>query len=119
MIITHRNAAPIPEESIAYTPLTLAGEHKPYLGKLAKPGPLYRTLVKEYRALFGVGESDYAAEMLEWACGREGSFEVTLLFIDEAAISRGGITWFCLKAIGKDGNGDYYYLTLDQLVLCG
>ena len=118
MKVTHRNTAPLVNEVAEAMPLARASEHRPLVGKLAKPGPLYRTLVKEYRALFNVGESDYAAEMLEWACSREGDFEVTLLFIDEEPIQHGGIMWFCLKEIGKDGNGDYHYLTLDQLVLC-
>jgi hypothetical protein len=98
--------------------LSVAGEQTPYVGRLAKPSPLFRVLCAKYLELFGTGISDYYAERLEWECSRGGPNETTLMFVDEPPYTANGFTYFFLEAIGKDTMGDWHMLTLDQIILC-
>jgi hypothetical protein len=119
MKVSYSNTEAAPDLEGSPTPLRVVDEHTQYIGKLAKPAPLYRALEKEYRALFGVGLSDYSAEMLEWSCHREEvKMQVTLIFVDEPPTKRHGLTWFFLREIGSDASGDLHMMTLDQIILC-
>jgi hypothetical protein len=40
------------------------------------------------------------------------------MFIDEKPIKRNGVIWYCLKEVGKYSTGDYYWFTLNQVLIC-
>jgi hypothetical protein len=119
MQISYSNSQVVDEQPSASGPLRVVDEHTAFIGKLAKPAPLYRALEAEYRKLFNVGLSDYNAEMLAWQCHEmEPKRQAALIFVDEPPVKKHGLIWFFLRIIGPEANGDLYLLTLDQLMLC-
>ena len=91
--------------------------HKPLLGKLAKLTEFGVDLEKEYEELFGIGNY-YQALHLCYYCHSKGKYEISLMFIDETPIKRGGVLWYYLKDVGKYAEGNYYLFTLNQLMIC-
>lgn len=95
----------------------IANCHKPLLGRLAKLTDFGVTLEKEYEELFGIGNYYQALGLFHY-CHSKDKYEISLMFIDETPIKRGGVLWYCLKDVGKYAEGNFYWFTLNQLMIC-
>ena len=91
--------------------------HKPLLGKLAKLTKTGVYLEEEYQKLFGIGNY-WQTMTLFYYCHSNDRYEISFVFIDEKPIRRGGVIWYCLKEIGEYSEGNYYWFTLNQLIIC-
>ena len=60
----------------------------------------------------------YKAMILFDYCYRPDEFQISFQFVDEPPETQNGITYYCLKQIGKHSSGDWYWFTLDQLMIC-
>lgn len=91
--------------------------HTDYIGKVCKLTSFGVELEKEYKELFGIGNVS-SLKMLFNYCYCGNKYELSLMFIDERPVQRNGVIWYCLKEVGKYSRGDYYWLTLNQIVIC-
>lgn len=89
--------------------------HTQFLGKTCKLTSFGVLLEKEYESLFGIGSPEQAQRLYDY-CSQD---RIRLIFVDEKPIKIYGLTFFCLKEVGKDGNGDLYFFTSEQLMICG
>lgn len=97
--------------------LFISGIHTELIGKLAKLTEQGVILEQEYEYLFGMGNYEKAIHNHYYHyCG--GRYELKLMFIDEPPFSIAGQTWYCLKEVGTGCHGDYFWYTLDQLMIC-
>lgn len=92
--------------------------HSPLIGKIAKLTDFGVELEKEYQDLFGVGNYASAFHLHQYHSKDFGKYQLMLMFIDERPINRNGVVWYCLKEIGKYATGDYFWFTLNQLIIC-
>lgn len=92
-------------------------DHSYLIGKIAKTSPLAVELEVEYERLFEVGNVNQI-QMIDYYCHCGGRYELSLIFLDEPVYKKKGMTWYCLKDIGTGASGDWYWLTLDQLIIC-
>lgn len=91
--------------------------HTELIGKICKLTRFGVELEREYENVFGVGNYHSAQIMFKYChCG--GEYEVSLMFIDESPITKNGVVWYCVKCVGKHSSGDYYWFTLNQIVIC-
>lgn len=72
-------------------------------------------LEREHERLFKIGNY-HKAECIYYWCFNQKDY--ALMFIDELPIIKFTKTWYCVKEIGDDTNGDWYWFTLDQLMIC-
>ena len=91
--------------------------HTEFIGKIAKTTSFGLVLEKEYEKIFNVG-NEYKFDRLHYYCHLKNKYELSLIFIDEKPITKNGVTWFCLKEIGNGCNGDWHWLTLNQITVC-
>lgn len=91
--------------------------HTDLIGKICKPTLFGLELEKEYENLIGFGNSNKYARLYDYCtCG--GKYELSLMFINERPFVKYNTVWYCLKEIGVSCNGDWHWLTLNQLVVC-
>lgn len=91
--------------------------HTELIGKICKITSFGVELENEYEEVFGIGNYYSAKTLFEYCyCGNK--YELSLMFIDEKPIKRNGVVWYCLKEIGKYSTGDYYWFTLNQVLIC-
>lgn len=95
--------------------LRISDIHTEYLGKTCKLTDYSVILEKEFELLFGIGNVEVAQRLYDY-CMQD---RIRLIFVDEKPVKMYGLTFFCLKEIGKDGNGDLHFFTLEQLMICG
>lgn len=88
-----------------------------FIGKICKITAFGVELEKEYEQLFGIGNYNSALLLFEY-CYCNNNSELNLMFIDEVPITRNGVTWYCMKEVGKYASGDYYWYTLNQVMIC-
>lgn len=91
--------------------------HTDLIGKICKVTEFGVELQKEYADLFGIGSVFITNRLFEY-CQLEGKNKVSLIFIDEKPIIKNGVVFYALKEIGKYTNGDYYWFSLNQLMIC-
>ncbi len=71
-----------------------------FIGKICKITAFGVELEKEYEQLFGIGNYNYALLLFEYYyCNN--NYELSLMFIDEAPITRNGVTWYCMKEVAQ------------------
>lgn len=92
--------------------------HTHLIGKTCKLTKFGIELEKEYSEQFGIGNPQTVKILFEYGQMVNSDFEIRLMFIDEKPMSNYGLTWFCLKEVGKYSSGDYHWFTLEQLVIC-
>jgi len=92
-------------------------DHYLLVGKLAVITDFGLLLEKEYKKMFGIGNASAYKTLLRY-CKDDGKYKIRLMFIDEKPINKENLTFFCLKEIGKGTHGDWYWFTLDQLIIC-
>jgi hypothetical protein len=97
--------------------LRIWDEHTDMIGKIAKLTERGVLLEKEYVDLFGIGNEIFA-KLLHQYCYEGGKYEISFMFIDEPPFKKNGVTWFCLKEVGMGVSGDWYWFTLNQLMIC-
>jgi hypothetical protein len=97
--------------------LRISDIHTTFIGKICKLTSIGVEIEKEYEKLFGIGNY-FTAERLFYYCHSNNENKLILIFIDEKPITKHGLTWFCLKEIGNNSANDYYWFTLDQIVIC-
>lgn len=90
--------------------------HNHLIGKICKLTDFGLVLANEYQAMFGIGNF-VTARMLHWSMQQPGN-KVMLMFNKERPFNRLGTTWYCFTEVGEEGNGDYHWFTLDQVVVC-
>jgi hypothetical protein len=101
----------------SFSMLRIYDLHTELIGKICKLTSFGVELEKEYEQVFGVGNYHSAQTLFEYChCGNK--YELSLMFIDEKPIKRNGVVWYCLKEIGKYSTGDYYWVTLCQVMIC-
>lgn len=92
--------------------------HTHLIGKTCKLTKFGIELEKEYSEQFGIGNPQIVQILFEYGQMVNSDFEIRLMFVDEKPMSNYGLTWFCLKEVGKYSSGDYHWFTLEQLVIC-
>jgi hypothetical protein len=97
--------------------LRVSDLHTELIGKICKLTDFGVELEKEYEQLFKTGNYQSARILFEY-CQRKDKYELSLMFIDEKPFERCGVVWYCLKEIGKYSGGDYYWFTLNQVIIC-
>ena len=80
--------------------LRIADLHTHLVGKICKLTEFGVELEKEYVELFGIGNV-YKAMSIYYFCHMGGKYEMSLIFINEKPYSKNGVTWYCVKEIGK------------------
>lgn len=92
-------------------------DHTPLIGKIAKLTSFGVQLEKEYEKLLEIGNSHIAKRIHYYNhCG--GRYETKLIFIDEPPFEYAGVKFYCLKEIGTGANGDWYWFSMNQLIIC-
>ncbi len=91
--------------------------HKSLIGRIAKVTERGILLAKEYEELLGIGSENSTKKIYEY-CHMGGQYEMSLIFINEAPFRIHGVTFYCLKEIGKGVGGDWHWYSLNQLVFC-
>lgn len=96
--------------------MRIADVHTHLIGKLCKLTEMGLELEKEYEKLFHMGNYERARTFYMYH--EKGPYQVLFMFIDEPPYNRDGLTWYCVKEVGKGCMGDYHWYTLDQLMIC-
>lgn len=96
--------------------LRLADIQTDLIGKIAKLHSQAEELEREYVSMYNVGSVNTIRKLLYFQNFHYSKMK--FLFIDEKPVRKFNETWFCLKEIGKDVNGDYHWFTLNQLIMC-
>ncbi len=97
--------------------MRLVDIHTDLIGKICKLTRFGVQLEYQYERELCVGDW-YRAERLRYYCGLRNEHEISLMFIDEKPHTQNGVTWFCVKEVGQDVNGDWHWFTLNQLIIC-
>ncbi len=87
--------------------------HTCLVGKVCRLTKIGVLLSQEYEKLFGIG-NQYKVQDIYNIC--ESGFGC-LMFIDEPPWQTFGFTFYCLKIVAK-GSDDWYWFTLNQLMIC-
>src|ERR1700741_3588112 len=91
--------------------------HEHLIGKICKLSERGVQLEYEYEKIFGIGNGDHA-RLNHFLCHMGGRYEMSLMFIGEQPYIKNGVVWYCVKEIGEGVLGDWYWYTLNQLVIC-
>lgn len=98
--------------------MKLLNLHTDLVGKLCKLTEMGVILEKEYHELYGIGSVYTAERLLWWHNQTIEKYRILLMFINEPPMTIYGKTFYCVKEIGNGSNGDWYWFTLDQLMIC-
>lgn len=91
--------------------------HSELVGKICKLTEHGLAMEQEYKELFGIGNYE-SARRLFYYCYESGKNELSLMFVKEKPIKQNGCIWYCMKEIGRGSTGDYYWFTLNQVMIC-
>ena len=97
--------------------LRLFDFHTELIGKVCKLTSFGVELEKEYEKVFGLGNYNSTYILFDY-CYCKNKYELSLMFIDEKPIKINGVVWYCLKEIGRYATGNYYWFTLNQVMIC-
>lgn len=93
--------------------------HSDLIGKVCRLHPAAVQLAKVYEDLFSFGNAQCTERLLFFQNYHD--CKLAFIFLDEAPVTRYTETWFCVKEFsttGKKVNGDWYWFTLNQLIIC-
>ena len=99
--------------------MRVADLHTDLIGRICKLNQMAVPLEREYEIIFGFGNA-HIVEDLFWLQEKHCS-KIAFIFIDEKPFTKDKETWFCIKEFSttnKKVNGDYHWLTLNQLIIC-
>lgn len=85
-------------------------------GKLAILSEFGLEVEREYSNALGLGNYDIARRVYYYN-HIEGKYATKLMFLNEPPVRKDGVVFYCLKEVGKNAPGDWYWFSLDQLII--
>lgn len=97
--------------------IRLIPEYKWLVGKLAKLSKDAHHIELGYLDNIGIGNPDKISELI-YQCYRNDEYQIKFMFVNEPPFKKMGVEFYCLQEIGNVVFGDWYFFSLEQLIIC-
>lgn len=85
-------------------------------GKIAVLSQFGLEVEREYSNILGLGNYELARRVYHYN-HMEGKYASKLMFLNEPPMRKDGVVFYCLKEVGVNAPDDWYWFSLDQLII--